>query len=243
MGSGAWGCRRAPLTSPHFLNLPELLWLNLKRRRAAAAAAACCRHTAATMCASATHAYAPPLQYIQPPSVYAPTRCGLVIRVLHRANPCLKVSCLVCVCHTASEKTHYTPSLLTSLPFVTMTKSGFELVHSAVQSFSFKMLDQFAKELEGPLQAPDHRAKIIELLALYRQKTKAASKAALGKGKGRKGKGAFANSGPKRQLSKYNLFFQEKMKGLAKKNPSGNKAEMMRQVAAMWKAVRDTPVK
>ena len=143
----------------------------------------------------------------------------------------------------ASEKRGSLQKSARAPPFVTMTKSGFELVHSAVQSFSFKMLDQFAKELEGPLQAPDHRAKIIELLALYRQKTKAASKAALGKGKGRKGKGAFANSGPKRQLSKYNLFFQEKMKGLAKKNPSGNKAEMMRQVAAMWKAVRDTPVK
>ena len=124
-----------------------------------------------------------------------------------------------------------------------MTKSGFELVHSAVQSFSFKMLDQFAKELEGPIQSAEHRTKITELVALYRQKTKAASKAALGKGKGRKGKGAFSSTGPKRQLSKYNLFFQEKMKGLAKKNHSGNKAEMMRQVAAMWKAVRDAPPK
>ena len=124
-----------------------------------------------------------------------------------------------------------------------MTKSGFEIVHSAVQSFSFKMLDQFAKELEGPIQSIEHRTKITELVALYRQKTKAASKAALGKGKGRKGKGAFSGTGPKRQLSKYNLFFQEKMKALAKKNPSGNKAEMMRQVAAMWKTVRDTPVK
>jgi hypothetical protein len=103
------------------------------------------------------------------------------------------------------------------------------------------MLDQFAKELEGPLQSANHRSKITELVALYRQKTKAASKAALGKGKGRKGKGALATAGPKRQLSKYNLFFQEKMKALAKKNPSGNKAEMMRQVATMWKSVRDSP--
>ena len=87
------------------------------------------------------------------------------------------------------------------------------------------------KECEQYLQ----EAKIEDVLDQCKARTKAAAKAARGGKRNKRTVHSAANpSAPKRSLSKYNMFFQEKMRTLARANPHGDKSEMMRTVAHLW---------
>jgi arginine utilization protein RocB len=111
---------------------------------------------------------------------------------------------------------------------------SFDVIHSAVQNYAFKLIDGAFKECEQYLQEPV-KAKVEEVLNTYKARTKAAAKAARGGKRSKRTVHSVANpSAPKRSLSKYNLFFQEKMRTLARANPHGDKSEMMRTVAHLW---------
>lgn len=111
---------------------------------------------------------------------------------------------------------------------------SFDVIHSAVQNYAFKLIDGAFKECEQFLQEPV-KTKVEEVLNTYKARTKAAAKAARGGKRSKRTVHSVANpSAPKRSLSKYNLFFQEKMRTLARANPHGDKSEMMRTVAHLW---------